>query len=119
MFFEETFVFAICFIIISIFALLMFLDNGRLMLKNGKLRKENKKLKITVAAYEEQKLKDKERLRPYFDYEKDHTVNPRAEEKKRKDSLAAIASAMSMFSQKNIKNNPSGCRLRDRKNDGF
>ena len=103
MFFEEGFVFVICFVAISIFALIMFFDNGRLMLENGKLRKENKRLKSKVSVYEKQKAKEQERLRPYFDDAKGYTVNPQAEAKKHKDSLDAIASAMSMLSQNNIK----------------
>lgn len=103
MFFEERIIFVVCIIALVFFAIFLFFDNASLMLKNGKLRKENKKLKSKVSVYEKQKAKEQERLRPYFDDAKGYTVNPQAEAKKHKGSLIAIASAMSMLSQNNIK----------------
>ena len=103
MFFEEKIIFIVCFVALGFFAIFLLFDNARLTFKNAHLRKENKRLKSKVSVYEKQKAKEQERLRPYFDDAKGYTVNPQAEAKKHKDSLAAIASAMSMLSKNNIK----------------
>lgn len=82
MFFEERFIFAICFIAIGFFAIFLLFDNARLTFKNARLRKENKKQKKKISVYEkQQKAKDQERLRPYFDDAKGYTVDPKKENK--------------------------------------